>query len=946
MTLDLETEIRIYNNLIKDQEISLTKLHQFFKTITTNGFKFVESSKKALEDYCNELKKENSSATHIICLTNFYNGINKYFDKMKDMLQSIDNQCANKVIDFLNNYKNNINKSINNISKIDMKLKEQKVSLEKAKNEYFNANKTATSQESKIIHLKESKNKKEEEYKKNNDILEKYNQTLDTMKSIYLVEINKYNKSAVNYEKDYSKEVEKIYNEHEKKIEFFYEILNNFKKDINEFGDSNKEVANLIEKLNKSTNITRDVNLFKDECNFCNENHQRFILEEFLNYDVFKNSIEDKKSTNIKKDKKSNNSSGSSIWGFGKKDGEKKIKEQKINDLIIRLFNDLDKISDEETTFLMNFVDKGNYNQFKFIDLLMDNYRPKEFIKINSLYNFNLLSSLIQLIIDRNSSNIRNLTDKYYFIIQLSENSIYSDKESTSVKNYLCQKIYKLPLFSKKEFWIFLMKTKIKNVTEEKTKAEIEKISKGTRGNQISGGNNGYYNKIKGMFSFNNNNNENKRVENEIMFGQKFQDNLPLYCIEVIEEYIQHFNNFNLSRDKSKDIIEELYKEYKFDKIYYDYFILEIKSNTCSSKLQTEIFLSDEIIEKYDKFHFNIRRKKNYSDRNKKLNALAFSICYLDLNDCKNIMILNSDYYKLLKKVIYKQILLKYPNMNIGKKITIWKIILDFADSKKEYNYKDIKSEIMEKTENTKVRGRDVIDLDVVRTTFDKNKEENQNKISYILKSIVETVQSLHYNQGMNYIAAFLLNITEDEDESFYLFLGLLKSTEYGELFKDDLAKLKAFFYIFERLISIFLPELYTFFLDNNIKVSYFISSWFITLFTNSFQHIDAKNNPKILLKIWDSFFTDGWKTIIVTSLSLLKMYESKIMIFPPEELLHFLIGDLIKESYFQNDNFYKYMHSLYNFRIEDELIENLEKEFEQKKQMPNNGKNLNFQII
>ena len=946
MTLDLETEIKIYNNLLKDQEISLTKLHQFFKAITENGFKFVDRSKKALEDYCNELKKENSSATHIICLTNFYNGVNKYFDKMKDMLQSIDTQCADKVLEFLNNYKNNINKSINNISKIDMKLKEQKVSLEKAKNEYFNANKTATSQESKIIQLKESKNKKEEEFKKNNDILEKYNQTLDNMKSIYLVEINKYNKSAVNYEKYYSREVEKIYNEHEKKIEFFYEILNNFKKDINEFGDSNKEVANLIEKLNKSTNITRDVNLFKDECNFCNENHQRFILEEFLNYDVFKNSIEDKKSTNIKKDKKSNNSSGSSIWGFGKKDNEKKINEQKINDLIIRLFNDLDKISDEETTFLMNFVDKGNYNQFKFIDLLMDNYKPKEFIKINSLYNFNLLSSLIQLIIDRNSSNIRNLTDKYYFIIQLSENSIYSDKESTSVKNYLCQKIYKLPLFSKKEFWIFLMRAKIKNFTEEKTKAEIEKIGKGIKGFPFGGNNNNYYNKIKGMFSFNNNNNENKRVENEIMFGQKFQDNLPLYCIEVIEEYIQHFNNFNLSRDKSKDIIDELYKEYKFDKIYYDYFILEIKSNTCSSKLQTEIFLNDEIIEKYDKFHFNIRRKKNYSDRNKKLNALAFSISYLDLNDCKNIMILNSDYYKLLKKVIYKQILLKYPNMNIGKKITIWKIILDFADSKKEYNYKDIKSEIIEKAENTKVRGRDVIDLDVVRTTFDKNKEENQAKISYILKSIVETVDSLHYNQGMNYIAAFLLNITEDEEESFYLFLGLLKSTEYGDLFKDDLAKLKAFFYIFERLISIFLPELYTFFIDNNIKVSYFISSWFITLFTNSFQHIDSKNNPKILLKIWDSFFTDGWKTIIVTSLSLLKMYESKIMIFPAEELLHFLIGDLIKESYFQNDNFYKYMHSLYNFRIEDELMENLEKEFEQKKQMPNNGKNLNFQII
>lgn len=941
MTLDLETEIKVYNNLIKEQEISMTKLYLFFKTITTNGFKFVEQSKKALEEYYIGLKKENSSATHIICLTNFYNGINKYFDKMKVTFQNLDNKCANKILEFSNNFKTNITKSINNISNIDMRLKEQKINLEKAKNDYFNANKNATSQESKIIHLKESKNKKEEEFKKNNDILEKYNETLDSMKSIYLVEINKYNKFSVNYEKNYNIEVEKIYKEHEKKIVFFYEILNNFKKEINDFGDSNKDVANLIEKLNKSTNIERDVSLFKDENNFCNENNKRFILEEFLNYEVFKNSTGDKKYINNKKYKK--NSHSSSIWVFGKKDGEKKINEQKVNDLIIRLLNDLDKINDDETTFLMAFVDKGISNQFKFIELLMENHKNKEFIKINSLYNFNLLSSLIQLIIDRNSNNIRSLTDKYYFLIQLSENSLYSDKESTSIKNYLCQKIYKLPLFSKKEFWIILIDTKIKNFTEEKTKAEIEKINKNVRGNMTERGNNTYYNKFKGMFTFNNN--ENKRVENEIMFGQKFKDNLPLYCIEVIEEYIQHFSNFNLSRDKSKAIIDEFYKKYKFDKMYYDYFMLEIKSNSNCSKYQTEIFLNNDIIEKYDKFNFNIKRKKSYSE-NKKLNSIAFSVSYLNLNDYKNIMILNSDYYKLLKKVIYKQILLKYPNMNIGKKITIWKIILDFSEFKKEYNYKDIKNYIIEKSENNKGRGRDVIDLDVVRTTFTENKDENQRKISCILKSIVETIPTLHYNQGMNYIAAFLLNITKDEEESFYLFIGLLTSTEYGTLFKNDLAQLKSFFYIFERLISIFLPELYTFFIDNNIKVSYFISSWFITLFTNSFQYIDVKNNPKILLKIWDSFFTDGWKTIMVTSIALLKTYESKIMIFPPEELLHFLIGDLIKENYFQNENFYKYMHSLFNFTIDDELIENLENEFKQKKKMPNLGKNLNFQII
>jgi hypothetical protein len=326
------------------------------------------------------------------------------------------------------------------------------------------------------------------------------------------------------------------------------------------------------------------------------------------------------------------------------------------------------------------------------------------------------------------------------------------------------------------------------------------------------------------------------------------------------------------------------------------------------------------------------------------LNSLSFSIYFLDLEDYKNMMILNKEYYNSLKKVIYKLVLLKYPYINIGKKISIWRIMLNFSENKKKYNYNEIKNKIINKS--TSEKGRDVIDLDVVRTAFDENKELNQKKISYILKSIVEVVPGLHYNQGMNYIAAFLLNITKDEEESFYLFLGLLTYTKYGDLFKNDLAQLKKCFYLFDRLISIYLPELYAFFMDNNIQSSYFISSWFITLFTNSFQYNRTKNDPKILLKLFDLFFYDGWKIIIITSISLLKVYEPKIMNFPSEDLLHFLIGDIIKENFFDNENFDKFMYILYNFKIEDELLKNIEKEFEIKTKMPQLGKNLNFEII
>jgi hypothetical protein len=339
----------------------------------------------------------------------------------------------------------------------------------------------------------------------------------------------------------------------------------------------------------------------------------------------------------------------------------------------------------------------------------------------------------------------------------------------------------------------------------------------------------------------------------------------------------------------------------------------------------------------------NIKNKDSIND-NPKLNALIYSINYLDIDDYKNIMILNRECYDKLKKPIYIKILLKYPNINVDKKITIWKIILNYHENKKKYDYNEIKDKVMKTPINNDTR--DIIDLDVVRTSFRENKELNQKKLGNILKAIVEIIPGLQYNQGMNYIGAFLLSITKDEEQSFYLFLGLITSTEYGELFKNDLAKLKKIFYIFERLISIFLPELYTYFLDNNIKVNYFLSSWFITLFTNTFQYINENQNPQILLKIWDLFFLDNWKSIIITSISLLKNYESKILVLCPEELIYFLISTIIKENYFQNENYDKFMYNMFNFKIEDELIKRIEKEIDIKNRMPNLGTNLKFQII
>jgi hypothetical protein len=106
----------------------------------------------------------------------------------------------------------------------------------------------------------------------------------------------------------------------------------------------------------------------------------------------------------------------------------------------------------------------------------------------------------------------------------------------------------------------------------------------------------------------------------------------------------------------------------------------------------------------------------------------------------------------------------------------------------------------------------------------------------------------------MNYVAVFIYNLIEDEEEAFYYLYGLLTNTDYSMIFLNDLSKLKQYFHVFDRLISIYMPELNTYLKNNGINVSFFCSPWFITLFSNSIYYTTDIKNPLILIRIWDGF--------------------------------------------------------------------------------------------
>ena len=203
-----------------------------------------------------------------------------------------------------------------------------------------------------------------------------------------------------------------------------------------------------------------------------------------------------------------------------------------------------------------------------------------------------------------------------------------------------------------------------------------------------------------------------------------------------------------------------------------------------------------------------------------------------------------------------------------------------------------------------------------------------QNSLINILSCLSIAHPKINYSQGMNYIAYFLYSICRDEEEAFQIFNCLLTSTAYGDLFFDDLSRLNKYFYVFERLIFIYLPEISLHLKNKDLSVKYFISPWFITLFTNALKNIKDQNNPKILKWIFDLFIINGWKSILKIGLCLIKHFEIKILSSDLDDLLHFLINDILKFDFFQNENYDNLRNIYENLKIENALIENIENEY------------------
>ena len=955
---NLENEIKDYSNYFKYCDSITSKFSSFFKEFTKSGRKLILNSKKSLEDLNTEINKEEYYSSSL------NKNLNELSNVFKEMLDKVENLCATiekdiieKITEFDKEYKTNNKNNLNKLTELNNFLSENRSKLEKTKNTYFDSCKNFSESDKKLCENKQKDNIKEEELNKLKDQYEKLKQISESKKVTYRIEVTKLNDLLVSNENFYTSIINMIEKQEENRIAFYVKILSSFIKEIKEYNSQEIELIKKDEKFLDEIYVKRDLKMFSLYFNKINndKDKSRFLYEEFYDYENFdkasSSSEHSGEMNNNNKQKNENIINDIEQKDLDKKDLDKidihlaaKIIElgkeplidtktmdnefMELYNIIFNLIHRDEKIDDDKFLRLINYVYGNEESSKNFIYLLMGHYCGKNVVEFGNSENLRLLNSILNMII-----NFIWDKDDYaylsFMILHIGEKTIYFNSDDISPSEHLCKIMSENTIYHTHEFWTKIINLNIKMLAKIQIQEEFYVRKKKNAP------------KKEGLISklFKNKEERIEKIEDEILYSQIYKEKSSDYCTQIISEYISHFINYDFLEEKTYIIIKQLSEQYYLNPKQKYYFLEMLNSIQIYRKSKNPYFNSNQLdTTKYDtqetlnKLYFSYSSDKKFKSikKNSKIKNLLFVMKYLNDKEIISLLCLNKECNSKLKRIVYKNILIKYNNkIDTKTHINIWKIILNYNLIKKKYDYKTI----IQTINNEKDPIFDIIDLDSKRTSFTKNQESNQKKLSNILKVASKELPTVNYCQGMNHIAAFLLILCEENDEeTFYLFISILFVTDYCGLINNDLLKLNSFFYCFGRLLNIMFPEMDDFFKNINVNGGYFLAPWFITIFTNAYNKEEGKDNMKIILRILDLFILSGWKAIFKIGISLIKNNSKKIFSLDYDQLVHYLNNDIIHSDFFKNESLNEIMNISINFKLSNNLIKNLCKEFDMKR--------------
>ena len=910
-SLDLEI-----NNLKKNSNETIEEIQRLQDSLT-----YYISAQNQLTSTLRQkmtIPENHQSRLHESILLTNLTGI---YDSFQNLLINIDDLSSKlkiEILEPLEEFKQNhikINKKyIDMIIEINNKQKNYKKILEIAKINYYKEE-YYTKEDSELNDFKDHKYN-EEKYSESQEILLKNKMRVKVYENIYNYELVRYNKSIDELNKEYNSTIEKLKLNEKTRINFIKSSSHLLKNYIDEYIKSINDFSFVVENYTSQSVCSKDELYWNDELSkFKSRYYERIPYEKFLSFNDYMEI--------------NNTETGENeLFNYEINLSNKMISitdenEQNsfIHEVIESLMKEEDIPLDKVAILIELFEIKSNKvdNKKLFLDNLVDIKKPS--VKYGNLNNLEILSNILSYISLNEDSIFKGKFELNFKIIYAAERIYYQNKINNN-KIYLSAILSKNKYFRTKQFWRNIIELKLAHklcdyierlrnlkLPEEKKKGIFSKKGKSSSKNLQEIFKNSILNKSRILPLI-------KYFKELETFKINLIDKMATQEIAIIiQEIIQNSANFNFPTDICIDLVTKLTQEYKINKENMRLFVLY--ANICSCTVRKKLCS--------DAKHININ---NLNKDHELLKIFNLTLPFLEFSDYFNLLRLSKFFNKKLKKKICSQAL-NIKNDSKNFRLKIWEIFLQISKMKQKYNYHDI----LKNAKDTKTK--DTIILDVNRTSFNyiksQNEDEAKEKLTNVLYAAAMVNNDIKYCQGMNFLVEFLLEIYEEE-ETFYIFMSFFENTEYSVIFTKDLLKMKVFFYVFKRIMTLFEPELSNYLNNSGINYDFFLPPWFITLFTGSHQHHNKEedDNTDLIIKILDNFIIYGWTSMMEFSCAILHLYESHIMNMRYDEVMHFLINDILKSDFFGIKNKDIIIKACSFYKIKKKLVKNIEAEYMQ----------------
>jgi len=920
LSFNLESETLLNNSQICYNE--LEKMTDFFKTFITTHQEEVQSFQKKLSNPKNKVSLYPS-----ILLTNLigiYNYFQDYINNIKTLMTKISNELINPLIEFSTEQSKIYEENIKKINKINENYKEYKDLLDYTKFNYYKMSYKAKNSD---MNLKNKPKFKGESNKDDSaDLLLIDKMMAKNAELFYKYELSRYNKNISDINIQYNDIIQKIQTAEKSRIYFIKASMDKYRNFIGQYNKYINDFIKILETFVNDDICQKDEKFYMRELSKFrnNKTNTRIPIEKFIPFNDYYEEIKDTIKKNTFDYELNNENKKKTITN-----DEKEFKSFVNN--FLKEFLGEEEIKQEQMAKLFLLMKSKKLDTDKLIIDCLLSLKTSSTIKFNNLKNLNHLSNIISYITLKNSSILEKNFELNFKIIFISEKIFYQNKINNN-KVYLSAILSKNKYYRSKHFWRSIMELKLAH----KLGDHIERLKKLVLPEEKK---KGLFSKIGSAMGITNTLHKNSLLSrsrilplikdyNEIDESKvSIVDKMMIQEMQyIIKDNIPNLFKFNFPSNDILDFLSNLSEEYKIPNELFKFLI--IYSNVSSYTIIKQL-PDDEINNS-----FSIANFKKKDEISRKIKLIYNSIPYLTKLDFNNLLLCSKQFNTKLKKKIYSYIL-KQKNLDNKIRLKIWQNILGVSKLKEKYDYKVI----LCNAHHPKIKNQ--IQLDMARTVSsnEENKEESKNKVSNILYAVSEVNGDIQYCQGMNYIGKFLYEVF-GEEEAFYLFAGIFDNTEYSLIMGKDLIRINIFFYVFKRIISLFEPELSSYLNSCGVDVNFFLTPWFITLFTGSHHHLQPnEDNSKVILRIMDYFIIFGWKSMMAIGCAVLHYFENTLINMSYDDMMQFLINDILKSDFFSCKNEDNIKNILENIKISKKLIKNIEDEYNLEKKLEENTK-------